>query len=113
MKYICNKCGKPTDNVHAIEGTEHTYSLCDDCIDRLNREYDYQSEGEQINERHLACPHCGHEYEDYDAYGFDEGNTEEVKCDACGKKFDLEIECIRRYSAKRSICEMPEDYGND
>lgn len=113
MKYICSKCGKPTDNIRKVEGSDITYSWCDECHDRFDREFDYQNEGETINERSLICPHCGHEYDDYTAYGFDEGDAEEVECEACGKKFDLEIECVRRYSTKRSICEMPEDDENE
>lgn len=46
-------------------------------------------------------------------------------CGECGKpttnsydvkdlrKFDLEIHTAVRYSTKRSLCEMPEDYGKE
>lgn len=112
MKYICQKCGKPTDNIKVLV-PDIGYSWCDACKDRWSREYDYQSETETTDELRIICPHCGYEYDDYDAYGFDEGETKEVECEACGKKFDLEIECVRRHSTRRSICEMPEDYGND
>lgn len=112
MKYICSKCGKPTDNIRD-SGDGLVYSWCDDCNNFWSRQYDFQGETETINERSLICPHCGHVYDDYDAYGFDDGESEEVVCEICGKKFDLEVECVRRYSTKRSLCEMPEDYGNE
>lgn len=113
MQYICNICKGPTDDAHTIGDLAQVFHLCDACRDKIDREYDYQSAGETIQERTLVCPHCGHEYEDYDAYGFDEGGTDEVECEACGRKFDLEIECIRRYSTKRSLSGMPPNYGMD
>jgi len=113
MKYICCECGKPTDNIEEVNMATNSfsYSKCDECKERWSREYDWQNENETSDERQLICPHCGHEYDDYDAYGFDEGKTEEIICELCGKKFDLEVECVRRFSTKRSVCEMPDDYG--
>lgn len=113
MPYLCDICGNPTDDAHTIGGIAKVFHTCKACQDRMDREYDYQSEGETYNERVLVCPRCQHEYEDYDAYQFEEGTTEEVVCEFCGKKFDLEIERIRRYSTKRSLSEMPADYGLD
>lgn len=113
MQYVCDYCGKPTDDVHTIGGIEKEFHTCKACADKWSREYDYQSEGETTRERSIVCPHCGHEYEDYDAYGFDEGDTEGVECECCGKKIDLEVEHFRQYSTKRSLSEMPPDYGVD
>jgi hypothetical protein len=31
----------------------------------------------------------------------------------CGKKFDVEVEEKRTYSTKRSLCEMPDNYGEE
>lgn len=112
MKYKCFNCGKPTSNVPKV-GNICNYSICDDCSDRIGREIDYQYETEIVRDKELVCPHCQTSYEDYDAYDFDEGIEKEVECMFCGKKFDLEVECVRLYSTKRSICEMPDDYGKE
>lgn len=85
MPYLCDFCGHPTDDAHTIGGIAKVFHTCKACQDRMDREYDYQSEGETYNERVLVCPHCQHEYEDYDAYQFEEGTTEEVVCEFCGK----------------------------
>ena len=114
--YKCCECGKPTENIKRLtlpSGTEFSFSRCDECKDRLDREYDYQAETETIKETELICPHCQASYDWYDAYEFEEGTTEEVECMFCGKKFDLEVEHIYRFSTKRSICEMPSDYGKE
>lgn len=117
-KYCCDICGKPTDNdqsfwSHVAPETRYEIHRCDECDKRLDKEMDWESEGETINEDELVCPYCQTSYDDYDAYGFDEGKTEEVECMFCGKKFDLEIRVQRTYSTKRSLSEMPENYGED
>ena len=112
MKYICCKCGKPTDNIEVVNmaNASFSYSKCDECKERWSREYDWKSENETSNEKQLICPYCDHEYDDYDTYGFDEGETEEIECEVCGRKFDLIVEYVRLYSTSRSICEMPDDF---
>lgn len=122
MKYICQKCGEPTDNDQSIDvksmfGGFEPYHLdvhrCDKCDKRFHQELDWESEGETINKDKLICPYCECEYDDYDTYSFDEGDTSEVECDFCGKKFDLKVETRRVFSTKRSLCEMPENYGEE
>jgi DNA-directed RNA polymerase subunit RPC12/RpoP len=120
-KYKCTKCGAPTDNDQSFEvipigGKEpHRVEVhrCDKCDKRFHQELDWESEGETINENELTCPYCGYEYDTYDAYGFREGDTDEVECEACGRKFDLVVETRRVFSTKRSLCEMPDDYGEE
>jgi len=106
MKFVCS-CGNPTDNLKVIGNTVlHT---CDECLERISKEVDWESENEHWRERTIVCPYCDYEYEMYDAYNY-EDNEEEVECPECGKKFDLEVEHTRYFSTKRSVCEMPEDY---
>lgn len=120
-KYICTKCGAPTDNDQSFEvkplcamaPRRIEVHRCDKCDKRFHQELDWESEGETIYEKKLICPYCGYEYDDYDAYGFLEGSTPEVECEECGRKFDLEVETRRVFSTKRSLCEMPENYGEE
>lgn len=113
MKYVCDSCGGPTDDARTIEGIPRVFHTCKACAEKFDREFDYQNAGETFRERSIICPHCRHEYDDYDAYGFEEGATEGVVCEFCGEKFDLEAEHLYRYSTKRSLSEMPADYGID
>lgn len=116
VTYACGRCGAPTPNREEIRDKNGVLLLtthrCDACDKRLDLEYEFQSEGETIQELELICPWCGASYDDYDAYGFDCGE-DEVECMFCGKHFNLEIETRRRYSTKRSICDMPKDYGEE
>lgn len=114
--YKCTRCGAPTDNDQSFTvstGYRCEVHRCDECDRRLTREIHWTSEGEAINENTIICPYCGHEYESYDAYDFDEGTTEEVECEMCGRKFDLEVETRRLFSTKRSLCELPDDWEED
>lgn len=119
MKFKCDECGAPTDNDQSwdletlyTEGKPRRIEVhrCDKCEERFHRKIDWQSEGEAWNECTIICPYCGYEYEEYDAYAFEDGTHEEVECDGCGRKFDLEVETRREFSTKRSLCEMPDDY---
>lgn len=117
-KYKCDKCGAPTDNDQSFGSTispGYFYEVhrCDACDKRWRQELDWEAEGETYNSDELVCPHCQASYDDYDAWEFDEGDTEEIECMFCGKKFDLKIETKRQYSTKRSLCEMPDDYGEE
>lgn len=106
--YTCGICGKPTDNEQIISPTV-TLHTCDDCYAQAIREAEYQADGKRFREKTVICPHCGYEYDLYDSYGFDEGETEDVECECCGHKFDLEIEKITYFSTKKSISEMPDN----
>lgn len=112
--FKCTRCGCDTPNSEDITSSEGKLlfisHMCDACKKRLRQEVDFRYEGATFSESELICPWCGHEYETYDACGFDEGETESVVCERCGKHFDLEIETRRRYSTKRSLCDMPDDY---
>lgn len=121
-KFKCDYCGAPTDNdqsftVHAyITGGEpklYEVHRCDKCDKRFDQEIAWESEGETIQESNVICPYCGYQYDDYDGYQFDEGKTEKVECPECSRKFDVEVEVRRTYSTKRSLCEMPENYGEE
>lgn len=114
--YKCSRCGCDTPNskdVYIDQRYIFTSHRCDGCEKRYDLEFDFQSQGETINETDLICPWCGYEYETYYAYGFDDGDTEEVVCSDCGKHFDLKIETRRRYSTRRSLCDMPDDYTGE
>lgn len=120
--FKCSKCGAPTDNdqsftvpAHITGGAIARYEVhrCDKCDKRLDQELAWESKGETIREDNVICPYCEYEYDDYDGYQFDEGNTEEVECLACGRKFNVEVEVRRTYSTKRSLSEMPENYGEE
>lgn len=114
--FKCSRCGCDTTNkkdYYRDDGSlMFTSHRCDACERRMDLEYDFQCEGETIDEFELICPWCQSSYDSYDAYKYDDGETE-VECMYCGKHFDLEIETRRRYSTKRSICDMPEDYGQE
>ena len=114
--YVCQRCNKETPNRREFRDGKGALMfvshICDACSARMDLEYDFQCEGETILETELICPWCGAAYEDYDAWKFDCGE-DEVECEFCGKHFDLEIEHRRRYSTKRSLCDMPEDYGKE
>ena len=121
-KYKCEYCGAPTDNDQSFtvpalitgwEPKRYEVHRCDKCDKRLDQEIAWESEGETIGEDNVICPYCGYKYDDYDGYQFDEGKTEEEECPECGRKFDVEVETRRTYSTKRSLCEMPEDYGEE
>ena len=106
MKFVCS-CGTPTDNEKMIGNLiVHT---CDKCLERISKEVDWGSENEHWHERTIVCPYCDYEYEEYDAYSY-EDSEDEIECPECGKRFDLEVESIRYFSTKRSVCDMPEDY---
>lgn len=108
MSFLCS-CGNQTDNEEVIGGIVlHT---CDACLQRIHKETTWELEGEQYQEDTVICPYCGHEYEKYDAYGFDLGGEDEIECERCGKKFDLEVREVRLFTTKRSLCEMPADWG--
>ena len=121
-KYKCTTCGAPTDNdqsftvpahITGAEPKRYEVHRCDKCDRRFNQELDWESEGETFQEDKITCPYCGYECDDYDGYSFEEGKTEEVECPVCDRKFDLEVEVKRTYSTKRSLCEMPENYGEE
>ena len=114
--YKCTRCGEPTDNDQSFAlstGYFLEVHRCDKCDKRLHQQIEWENKGETFREDEIICPYCGYTYESYDAYGFDEGTTPEVECDGCGHKFDLEVEERRTYSTKRSLCEMPDDYGEE
>lgn len=110
MKYICRDCGKPTDNIKIVCNSE--IHICDDCLKQLDREIEWEMENEHYHESAIICPYCDYEYEQYDSYYYDEGH-DIVKCRACGKNFNLEVEEIRYFSTKRNVAEMPEDWEGD
>lgn len=120
-KYKCDRCGAPTDNDQSftsrafpgLPSKRYEVHRCDACDKRLDQELEWEAEGETLREDELVCPYCGASYEAEDAWRFEEGKTEEVECMFCGKKFDLEVEESRTYSTKRSLCEMPDDYGEE
>lgn len=106
MKFVCS-CGNPTDNEKVIGSSViHT---CDECLERISKEVDWEGENEYWHERTIICPYCDFEYDRYEAYNY-EANEEEIECPACGQHFDLEVEDVRYFSTKRSVCDMPEDY---
>lgn len=114
--YSCGLCGCET--VNRMEHRSRTGDLmfvthtCDRCQKRISLEYDFQSEGETVLETDLICPWCQAVYSSYDAWAFPD-DEEGVECQFCGKHFDLEIEHRRRYSTRRSLCDMPQDYEGD
>lgn len=106
MKYVCS-CGNPTDNE-----TAYGHHICDDCLERIQKEVDWESQGEKYKEYTIICPYCGYAYDDYDCWEY-EDSEDEVECPECGKHFDLEVYVKRSYSTKRSLCDMPDDYEGD
>lgn len=115
-KFVCGICGGPTDNDQSFDlpsGYHVEMHRCAACDKRLDLEYEWQSLDEHYRERSIICPHCGYEFEDYDAYGFDEGGHDAVECPDCMKHFDLVVVEVREYSTKRSVCDMPDDFDTE
>lgn len=115
-KYKCQYCGAPTNNDQSVEfasGLRIKVHRCDKCDKRWHQKLNWKCEGEAINENTIICPYCGHEYPEYRSYNFDEGSHEEIECEGCGRKFDLRVKMKRTFSTQRSLCEMPDDYGED
>jgi DNA-directed RNA polymerase subunit RPC12/RpoP len=121
-KFICDYCGIPTDNDQSFiippcfKGDRPLVierHRCDKCQRRFTQESEWESEGATIDVDSVTCPYCGYVYCDDEGYQFDEGETEEVECPACSRRFDVEVEVKRTYSVKRSLCEMPENYGDE
>ena len=67
MKYKCDLCGKPTDNIYHrsdymnadyIERYgDKEYHICDECQEREYAILDWQNE--QLRELSVICPWCG------------------------------------------------------
>lgn len=109
MKYSCEYCGAPTDNLEEI-GTVVVH-FCDACNERIHREVKWERQGETWRKPNVICPYCGYELDSEDsALFFEVGNTEEYACEWCQRKFDVEVCEVRYYSTNRSACEMPEDW---
>lgn len=115
MRYICGLCGAPTDNDQSFEvgGRKYEMHHCDKCCEKTRKELDWKSEGETFAEDEIICPYCGHTYDEYDAYRFEEGDNPKTACESCGKKFDLTITVRRTYATQRSVCEMPADWEKE
>lgn len=113
--YKCTDCHCDTPNkkdLHRLDGSFLcSIHRCDACQKRFELELDFQSEGETIMETELICPWCGFVYEPYEAWEIEDGTG--IECTHCGQHFDLETETRKRYSTKRSLCDMPEDYGKE
>lgn len=120
MKWKCQRCGELTGNDQSFEikplgaSSPHRVEVhrCDRCDKRFHQELDWESEGETYNENRVVCPYCGHEYDDYDSYSFGT-DTDEVECRSCGHEFILRVEVKKLFSTRRSLSEMPENYGEE
>lgn len=115
--FTCRDCGAETENSHDITDPQNmkvilTVHRCDDCLKKLDRKLEWELQGESYQEDSVLCPYCGFEYDDYDTYGFDEGE-QDVICDECGKSFTLEVQTMRKYSTHRRAEDMPEDFDPD
>lgn len=99
MKYICDYCGKPTDNDQSfnLDGTIYESHRCDKCNNRLDDLIDWQNE--QWRENTTTCPWCGYEFEDYENE-HEEGEIE-VKCPVCEKHFEVEAECSWLFTSRK------------
>ena len=120
MKYVCQKCGAPTDNdqsfdlipIRGLPPSRLEVHRCGKCDKRFKQELEWESDGETLWEDKIICPYCGYEYGDYESCSYDH-STDEVECAACGRKFDLQVEVKKTFSTKRSLCEMPDNYGEE
>lgn len=46
-------------------------------------------------------------------WSFDPGEAGKATCKRCGRKFDFVVREARRFSEKRSLCEMPADRNGE
>ena len=107
-KYICIKCGKPTDNIERIDKSE--FSWCDECQRRIDLEFEWEHTNKHWNENTIICPFCDYEYDEYTAYGYADDGSVEIECENCGKKIVVEVEKTVKFSTTRSVDEMPDDW---
>ena len=114
--YQCRCCGSPTPNSEdlgkLLGDTHYIIHLCDDCNRRYELEYEFQRQGETISEPQIICPWCSYEFDCVES-GYYDSSEDEVECPVCGKHFDLEVLNRPRYSTKRSLCDMPENWQPD
>lgn len=111
--FKCKVCGCDTTNDQGFtfrDGYHIEIHRCDACQKQFDREFEWEGRGERFQEEVIICPYCGYEYDNYDCYGFECGEHNEVECESCGKHFELEVRETRSYSTKRSLCDMPEDF---
>lgn len=116
MKYKCDKCGQPTDNIYrykdhfgakfldAVNSWEKETHTCDECEQKADDYKEWQNE--QFQERKIICPWCG--YENGDSWEY-EDSEDEVECGECGRLFDLEVETEVHYTTRKSDSEYDKD----
>lgn len=112
--FQCRDCGAETRNVKdvfSVNGEELLFTVhrCDICQKRFNAEIAWGELGCTYKEHEIICPHCGYVYDEYDAYGFEEGE-DVVACESCGKSFTLKVDVTRNYSTHRTEESMPDSF---
>ena len=116
MKYKCDFCGKPTDDISIIpmaHGKTLEYHTCDFCKDLHNRQYDWEQDNEHLYESNIVCPYCDYEFDDYDSYSYVEEGDCDVECPMCDKTFKVEIKQTVEFSTHKRAEDMPKDWGLD
>lgn len=101
MKYVCDLCGKPTDNIHEwdsdVTGKHFEHHICNECDDRIDKMTDWQNE--QFDETDMVCPWCGYRFES-DENIYDE-NESECECPTCGKTIEFEIDTTIHWTTRK------------
>ena len=65
--FICNDCGKPTNNKSSLKmpfNNVVAIHRCDACQDKLDAKYEWQNE--KFKEDNIICPWCEEEISDYE-----------------------------------------------
>lgn len=90
MRYKCDHCGQPTNNIYKFNIGEKYYvhHTCDTCSEKMDKVRVWQNEQFQTNT--MVCPWCETEYDYYDNI-FEEGNGT-CTCPYCDKEFEYECE---------------------
>ena len=107
MKYICDTCKQPTDNIRRYSdflsadfiekhGDRATHR-CDDCERKLDEEIEF--ENEQYSTDEITCPACLHKFDD--SWEYDENDGEPIKCPECGEMMELSVFHSTSYTTKR------------
>lgn len=114
MKYKCDGCGSPTDNIYHDSDFmdeafikkygDREHHRCADCDKRLEDEIEW--ENEQAYTEHITCPWCG--YENLDSWEY-EDSEDEVECGECSRMFDLDVHHDIKYTTRKSECEREEE----
>lgn len=99
LKYKCQDCGQPTDNITEFDVNKHHYEIhyCDDCRKEAEKIDKWQNE--KIRTKTMICPWCELEF-DWEDNIFEEGDGT-CNCPYCDKEIEYECEHLLRWTTRK------------